>query len=83
MKFMQNTLTALALAGLTVVPIAAQAAAPPARVAASTEQGNQLHGRLGPAITIVAIFGALLLLAEVTDLIDVFNNDHDHPPTSP
>ena len=82
MKFMQNSLTALALSGLTLAPIAAHAAPAP-RVAAAAENGNALHGHIVSAITIVAIFGALLLLAEVTDLIDVFGNDHDHPPVSP
>jgi hypothetical protein len=48
------------------------------RVAAQT-QGEKLAGPGGHAIVIIGIALALLLLAEVTGLIDVFGNDNELP----
>ena len=81
MKFLRNTLAALALSGLTVAPIAAQAApaqVAPVRTAAATEQTDQLHGHVGPLVVIVGLAAALGLLLWAVGVFDDGKN-----PTSP
>lgn len=88
MKFFQKTMAGVALASFTMAqPIAAHAAAAsalPVRAASVGDTSEQLHGRGGNVLIIIAVFAALLLLAEVTGLIDVFGNDDDNGiPLSP
>ena len=81
MKLLNKVLGTLATAGFIMAqPIAAQAATHQTmdRVAAQT-QGEKLAGPGGHAIVIIGIALALLLLAEVTGLIDVFGNDNELP----
>jgi hypothetical protein len=85
MKLVQKVMASLATAGfLMAQPVAAQAAAHStvARLGAPTSQEEKLAGTGGHVIIILAILGGLLLLAEVTGLIDVFGND-DELPHSP
>jgi hypothetical protein len=80
MKFVQKTLAAMALAGIVMAqPIQARESA---RVSAATSENEELAGGGANAFVILGIFAGLLLLAEVTGLIDVFGNDDDLP-TSP
>lgn len=79
MKFVQKTLASMALTGLVMAqPIVAQAAAPADRTGAKTGKSDELGGGIS-AFAIIGIFGGLLLLAELTDLIDVFGNDNELP----
>jgi hypothetical protein len=85
MKLLQKIMAGLATAGFMVAqPVAAQAAANNAveRLGAPASQSEQLRGSGGHLLLILGIVGALLLLAEVTGLIDVFGND-DELPHSP
>lgn len=74
MRIVKQTLASLAFAGfLAAQPLAAQAA-PVARTGASTEQAEELAG--GSAVLVVlGVFVGLLLLAEVTGVIDVLGED--------
>jgi hypothetical protein len=81
MNLLQKTLAGLALAGFAMAqPMAAQAA--PVRTAAPSDQSEELAGHPVNALLVIGVFALLLLLAEVTNLIDIFGND-DELPTSP
>lgn len=79
MKTLRNTLASVALAGLIVAQPAL--AAPVARTTAPTADTEQMRGSGINAVTILGAFAVLLVLAELTSLIDVFDNDDN--PTSP
>jgi hypothetical protein len=79
MKTLRNTLASVALAGLIVAQPAL--AAPVARTATPTADTEQMRGSGINAVTILGAFAVLLVLAELTSLIDVFDNDDN--PTSP
>lgn len=77
MKILNKTLAGAALASLIVAqPMTAQAA--PVRAPAPVQQNDQLHGRGGAAITIVAIAAVLALIFWAAGLFD-----SSSAPTSP
>jgi hypothetical protein len=80
MKVVHRTLAAIALGSFAMAqPIAAHAAA---QRTAAVGTSEKLAGHPGNALVVIGVFALLLLLAEVTNLIDIFGND-DELPHSP
>jgi hypothetical protein len=80
MKIFKKAVAGIATASFLIAqPLAA---APVQRNTAGSDTSEKLAGHSLNALVVIGVFGLLLLLAEVTNLIDVFGND-DELPQSP
>jgi hypothetical protein len=80
MTIVKNTLAALAGASFLIAQPAAAAAAAPIQRTGATQGAAEGQAEGLNVVVIVGVFLGLLLLAEVTEVIDVFGDENPRSP---